>query len=429
MSNIHILDELDARGLLQDVSHREELAKLLSSQSISLYAGYDPTAPSLHVGHLIPTIMLARMQKAGHRPIAVVGGATGMIGDPSGKSDERQLLDRDTLAANCEGLRRQLSCFLDFEDKQRGALLVNNADWFQSIGFIDFLRDIGKLLTVNYMTAKDSVRSRLEDREQGISYTEFSYMLLQAYDFVHLAEHYGCRLQVGGSDQWGNITAGTELQRKLGRPPLYALTGPLLLDSTGEKMGKTSTGSRIWLDPAKTSPYAFYQYWLNINDADVDRFLRIFSWRSLDEIAEIVAAHAQAQHLREGQRVLAEDFTTWVHGAEATRRAISASRVMFGGSLEDLTDADLEPLRADLPSSTLARDALAAGIDLVDLLVQTELATSKGAARRLIQGGGVYVNNLRVTDPATRLTTHDLGTESMMILRAGKKSYHLVSVA
>lgn len=425
---MHILDELEARGLLRDVTHREQLTKLMADEIVTVYVGYDPTAQSLHIGSLIPTIILARLQRAGHRPIALVGGATGMIGDPSGKSDERKLLDPDTLARNAEALAGQLRTFLDFDDGPTGALMLNNTEWFSSIGYIDFLRDIGKLLTVNYMMAKDSVRSRLEDREQGISYTEFSYMLLQGYDFVHLAEHYGCRLQAGGSDQWGNITAGTEMQRKLGRPPIYGFTGPLLLDASGQKMGKTSAGEAVWLDPERTSPYAMYQYWLNTSDDDVERFLKIFSWKSLDEIAEIVAEHAEAPHKRVGQRALAEEFTAWVHGDEALRRAVAASQVMFGGSLDELTDADLTPLLSDVPSSTLPRTTLTEGIELLALLVQTKLAQSKGAARRLVQGGGVYVNNVRVSDPKKTLSTEDLGTESMMVLRAGRRKYHLVSV-
>lgn len=422
-----ILDDLQARGLLQDVSHRDELAALLARETVTVYAGYDPTAKSLHVGNLVPTVMLARLQRAGHRPIALVGGATGMIGDPTGKSDERNLLDTDTLEANAAAIRKQLERFFEFGSSANGAMMANNADWFREIGYLAFLRDVGKLLTVNYMTAKDSVKSRLEDRASGISYTEFSYMLLQAYDFVHLAEVHGCRLQVGGSDQWGNITAGIELQRKMGRQPIYGLTGPLLLDASGEKMGKTASGLRIWLDPEMTSPYAFYQYWLNTEDADVERLLKIFSWKSLDEIAELVREHARAPESRLGQRVLAEDFTTWVHGPEATRSAIAASQVMFGGSLENLTDADLRPLLADIPSTSISHAQLAAGIPFLDLLAQTKLAASKGAARRLVQGGGAYINNVRIGDPEKILTLEDLGTESMIVLRAGKKSYHIVS--
>ncbi len=424
-----ILEELKARGLVQATTDEAELAKALDSGCVPFYAGYDPTATSLHIGSLVPTTLLARLQKAGHKPIILVGGATGMIGDPSGRSDERSLLDADTLAENLAGNRRQLEPFVEFSDAANGAMVVNNADWFASIGYIDFLRDVGKHLTVNYMTAKDSVKSRLNDRDQGISYTEFSYMLLQAYDFAHLAKHHGCRLQVGGSDQWGNITAGIELARKMnGQSGLFGLTAPLLLDSKGEKMGKTSKGTRIWLDPARTSPYAFYQYWLNAEDADVDRFLRMFSWRTLEEIAALVAAHTESPHQRLGQKALAEDLTTWVHGADALRRAQAASQVMFGGTLEDLSDADLEPLLADLPSSQISRSQLDEGIELCDLLHSTALAKSKGEARRLVAGGGVYVNNIRENDPTRQLGASDLGTETMIVVRSGKKNYHIVRV-
>ncbi|RMH40765.1 MAG: tyrosine--tRNA ligase [Deltaproteobacteria bacterium] len=422
-----VLAELDARGLLQDVSGRDELDALLASEPVPFYAGYDPTGTSLHVGSLVPIVVQWRLQQAGHKPIVLVGGATGMIGDPSGRSDERALLDRETIAANVDAIRAQLSKFLRFDDSPSGAIMVDNYDWFARIGFIDFLRDVGKHLTVNYMIAKDSVRSRLEDRDQGISFTEFSYMLLQAYDFVVLARRYGCRLQVGGSDQWGNITAGIELARKLGDvPKLFGLTAPLLVDADGNKMGKTAAGTRIWLDPARTSPYAFYQYWLNQDDRDVDRLLRMFSPRPLTEIADLVTEHARAPHERRAQRALAEDVTAFVHGADAARRAAAASAVMFGGSLDELTDADLDALRADVPATTVPRVELERGIPLVELLVRTGLASSKGAARRLVTGGGVYLNNRRVADPARTVGLTDLATETTLILRAGKKTYHLV---
>ncbi len=424
-----LLDELDARGQLQDVSDRDALGELLDRERVSLYAGYDPSGSSLHIGSLVPTALLARFQRAGHKPIVLVGGATGMIGDPSGKSEERSLLDVDALDANVDALKNQLSKYIEFGKRATDAVMVNNYDWTAPLSYLDFLRDVGKHLTVNYMTGKESVRARLEDRDQGISYTEFSYMLLQAYDFHVLARDHGCRLQVGGSDQYGNITAGIELHRKLGgEHRLFGMTAPLLLDSSGKKMGKTAAGTRMWLDPELTSPYAFYQYWLNTDDADVPRFLKLFSQRDLAEIEAITTAHAETPHKREGQRTLASDVTTWVHGADALRRAIAASQVMFGGSLDELSDADLEPLLADVPSSTLTRAELEQGIDLVEMLANTELAKSKGAARRLVTGGGVYVNNVRANDPARTLTTDDLGTETMMILRAGKKNYHIVRV-
>ncbi|HET6611285.1 MAG TPA: tyrosine--tRNA ligase [Kofleriaceae bacterium] len=421
-----ILDDLEARGLVADSTDPDALRDLLDSGPIAAYCGIDPTSDSLHLGHLVSVSVMARLQRAGHKPIAVVGGATGMIGDPSGKSAERVLLDGDTLARNVAGIRGQLSRFLQFGDGPTDALLVNNADWLSPMSVLAFLRDVGKLITVNYMMAKESVKARIEDREQGLSYTEFSYMLLQAYDFVHLAEAHGCRLQIGGTDQWGNITCGIEVQRKLGRSPLAGLVFPLLLDASGQKMGKTAAGQQIWLDPQRTSPYAFYQYFLNVADADVGRLLRIFSQKSLDEIAAIETAHAGDPGKREGQRALAEEITGWVHGAGATRRAIAASGVMFGGALDDLTDEDLEPLLGDVPSTEVARDSLAGGIRLVDALADVGLAKSKGAARRLVAGGGVYVNNQRVSDPELLLTTESLATATMLILRAGKKSYHIL---
>ncbi|MCK5798738.1 MAG: tyrosine--tRNA ligase [Deltaproteobacteria bacterium] len=423
-----IFAELTWRGLIHQSTDDGFLPGWLTSGMRTLYAGFDPTADSLHVGHMLPLLNLRRFQRAGHRPIALVGGATGMIGDPSGKSEERNLLSVEVLQANIESIRGQMQGFLDFDAGDSSAVLANNFDWKKGFSYLDFLRDIGKNFPVNVMLAKDSVKGRLERTDGGLSYTEFSYMLLQAYDFVHLAKNHDCRLQVGGSDQWGNITAGNELSRKLGGPQLYGLTAPLLLDAQGEKMGKTASGQRIWLDPKLTSPYAFYQYWLNVEDADVDRLLKIFSRRTLEEIDAIVKAHAEAPHKRAGQRALAEDLTTWVHGAQALRRAIAASQVMFGGSLVELSDADLEPLLADVPSSELSRNELDSGVALLDLLVNTKLAASKGAARRLVQGGGVYVNNERVGDVNLRLEAQHLGTETMIVLRSGKKSYHVVRV-
>jgi tyrosyl-tRNA synthetase len=425
---LEILRDLEDRGLLADCTARDELAHLLNHERVSFYIGFDPTGTSLHVGNLVQIVTMARLQRAGHRPFALVGGATGMVGDPSGKSEERNLLDKDTLEKNVAAIRDQLARFLDFGDGPSGAVMVNNHDWFAPIGYLEFLRDIGKHITVNYMMAKESVRARLEDRDQGISYTEFSYMLLQAYDFVALARDRGCKLQVGGSDQWGNITAGIELYRKLEGGQLFGLTTKLLLDSRGQKMGKTAAGTRVWLDPQQTSPYAFYQYWLNVEDVDTARLLRIFSSRSLEEIATIEASHGAAPQQRLAQRTLAEDVTTLVHGKIATERAERATRVMFGGSLESLRDEDLEPLLLDVPSTALPKDELARGIDLVDLLARTGLAPSKGAARRLVTGGGIYVNNVRVTDAAASVALGDLATETMLVLRSGKKSYHLVRV-
>jgi tyrosyl-tRNA synthetase len=423
---MHILDELEARGLLADVTDRAGLTELLSRGPVTFYVGYDPTSPSLHVGNLVPVILQVRLQRAGHKPIVLVGGATGMVGDPSGKSAERNLLSDEEIERNLAGIRGQLSRFLDFNDGPTGAVMVNNADWTRNIGYLEFLRDVGKYLTINYMMAKDSVRTRLES-EAGISYTEFSYMLLQAYDFVHLSKTYGCRLQAGGSDQYGNITAGCELSRKMGGPQLYGLTAPLLLDSSGQKMGKTSTGERVWLDPARTSPYAFYQYWLNVTDEDVPRLLRLFSLRSLEEIEDILRAHDADRSQRIAQRELARGMTSWVHGEGELARVEEASRVMFGGSLDGVQESTLTLLAQVVPVVEITRAELEAGIGIVDLLSRT-VADSKGAARRLVQQGGAYVNNVRIGSVDHKVTMVDLVTPTMFVVRGGRKDYRLVRV-
>ena len=421
-----ILDELEARGLVANVTDRAGLAALLSKSPVTFYCGYDPTASSLHVGNLVPLVVQARLQRDGHKPIVLVGGATGMVGDPSGKSAERNLLDDAELEANVLGIRKQLERFLDFGSGANAAKIVNNADWTRGVGYLEFLRDVGKYLTVNYMMAKDSVRSRLEG-EAGISYTEFSYMLLQAFDFVHLSKAHGCRLQVGGSDQYGNITAGCELSRKMGGPQLFGLTQPLLLDSEGQKMGKTSTGERVWLDPDRTSPYAFYQYWLNVTDGDVQRFLKLFSSRNLGEIDELVRSHDADRSQRVAQRELARSLTAWVHGEREVARIEEASRVMFGGSLDGVREDTLTLLAQVVPIVEIARTDLAAGIGIVDLLSRT-VAESKSAARRLVQQGGAYVNNVRVSDVEHKVSTGDLVTPTMLVVRGGRKDYRLVRV-
>ena len=421
-----ILDELDARGLIADVTDRDGLAALLASEIVTVYAGYDPTSPSLHIGNLMPTILLRRFQRAGHRPIVLVGGATGMIGDPSGRSSERNLMDDETLAVNLAGIRSQLSRLLDFDDSKTGAIMTNNADWTRGVGFLEFLRDYGKHLTINYMLAKDSVASRISS-EAGISYTEFSYMLLQAFDFVQLQRLHGCRLQVGGSDQYGNITAGCELQHKLRGPRLFGLVAPLLLDPSGAKMGKTSTGERIWLDPERTSPYAFYQYWLNRSDDETPALLRLFSLRPLAEIEELIHDHDRDRTRRGAQRELARTLTAWIHGGDIVPRVEVASRVMFGDSLDGLTDADLGVLAGTVPTVDVARSELATGVGIVDLLTRT-VADSKGAARRLITQGGAYINNQRVTEVEHQVTLAHLATETMLVVRGGKKDYCLVRV-
>ncbi|HEY3806058.1 MAG TPA: tyrosine--tRNA ligase [Kofleriaceae bacterium] len=421
-----VLDELDARGLFASCTDRTGLAELLASHApVTAYAGYDPTSPSLHVGNLVPTILLKRLQLAGHRPIIVVGGATGMIGDPSGKSEERNLLDAATLATNVAGIRAQLGKLLDFEPGPTGAQLANNYDWTVGISYLEFLRDVGKHLTVNYMTAKDSVSARLES-DSGISYTEFSYMLLQAFDFVHLAESHGCRLQVGGNDQYGNITAGCELQRKLGRTQLFGWTAPLLLDSSGQKMGKTASGEKIWLDAARTTPFAFYQYWLNTTDDDAPRFLRMFSLEPIARIDALLAGHDADRSKRLAQRELARAMTSWVHGADSIAQIESASGEIFGGDISKLGDAELEAMSGTIPSIEIPRSELEAGIALIDLLVRAGLEDSKSAARRQITQGGASVNNVVITDVTKKVAIADLLTPTRLVLRKGRKQYRIV---
>ena len=420
-----IVDELEARGLYANCTDRAGLTELLArEQPVSAYAGYDPTSESLHVGNLVPTILLKRLQLAGHRPIIVVGGATGMIGDPSGKSDERNLLDDATLAKNLAGIRAQLSRLLDFDDARTGALMTNNADWTRGVGYLEFLRDIGKHLTINYMMAKDSVKSRLEG-ENGISYTEFSYMLLQAFDFVELSKRHDCRLQVGGNDQYGNITAGCELQRKLGRPSIFGFTAPLLLDSTGQKMGKTSTGERIWLDAARTPPFEFYKYWFNVSDEAGPRLLRMFSLRPLAELEELIRTHEGDRAKRLAQRELAHAMTSWVHGTEALSRVEWANGVFATGTLDGLSSEELSRLAETIPTIDLPRAELTAGIGIVDLIART-VAKSKTDARTKITQGGAYVNNVRIDDLKHTVTLEHFAEQRLLLVRGGKKDLRLV---
>jgi tyrosyl-tRNA synthetase len=421
-----ILDELEARGLFANCTDRAGLAELLAKNApVSIYAGYDPTASSLHVGNLVPTILLKRLQLAGHRPVIVVGGATGMIGDPSGKSDERNLLDEATLATNLAGIRDQLSRLLDFESASIGALMTNNADWTRGISYLEFLRDVGKHLTINYMMAKDSVKSRLEG-ESGISYTEFSYMLLQAFDFVELAKPpINCRVQVGGNDQYGNITAGTELQRKLGRPQLFGLTAPLLLDSSGQKMGKSATGERIWLDAERTKPFEFYQYWFTRTDEEAPRLAKMFSLKPLAELDELLAAHDQDRAKRMAQRELARAMTAWVHGDAAVEQVEWANQVFTTGTLDGLSPDELARLAKTIPTVDIPRANLTAGISIVDLVAAT-VAKSKTEARTKIQQGGAYVNNVRVQDIKQMITLDQFAAQLLLLVRGGKKDLRLV---
>ncbi len=418
-----LLQELSARGMVEQITNEAGLEELLSKPGAAMYIGFDPTADSLHVGHLLPAVTLARFQRAGHRPIALVGGATGMIGDPSGRSAERNLISVEEVEANSEGIRRQLAHFVSFEGESP-AIMVNNAEWTVGVSYLDWLRDVGKYFTVNYMLAKESVRRRLEDREHGISYTEFSYMLLQANDFLQLYDRHGCRIQGGGRDQWGNITAGADLVRRRRSTEVFGITFPLLTTSSGEKFGK-SAGNAIWLDPEKTSPYQFYQYWIRSDDRDVERYLKVFTFLSLDEIGAVVAEHQQNPDRRTGQRKLAEELTRLVHGDQGVNTALRASEVLFGKEIDGFSDRDLSDIFADVPSFQLTRGELQQGLRMSEALVRAGAFKSRGEATRAIKGGGIYLNNRKVTDIGKTLGERDLASESMLVLRSGKKNYFL----
>ena len=419
-----IFSELQWRGLIHQTTADDTLQDWLNSGMKTVYAGFDPTADSLHVGSLLPLMMLRRFQKAGHRPIAIVGGATGMIGDPSGKSAERNLLSEEQLQANITGIEAQMRQILDFESGDTSAVLVNNNDWMKEFSYTAFLRDVGKNFPVSVMMAKDSVKTRLGS-DAGLSYTEFSYMLLQAYDFVHLNQKYDCELQIGGSDQWGNVTAGIDLGRRMLSKQLYGITCPLLTKSDGAKMGKTESGA-IWLSPERTSPYEFYQYWIRVDDEDVGMCLRFLTELSEEEIKVLDAARAAAPHERASQKQLAESITRLIHGQAGLDKALQATAILFGAEIENLSDSELQQIFADVPSVTLDAARLNEGIGIVDALVEAGLAKSKGEARRTVDGGGGYVNNHRVESVDRSLTRADLASETVIVLRSGKKKYALV---
>ncbi|OFZ77739.1 MAG: tyrosine--tRNA ligase [Bdellovibrionales bacterium RIFOXYD1_FULL_53_11] len=420
-----LFGDLQARGLVKQVTD-ESLDAVLSQKKITLYCGFDPTSDSLHIGSLLPLLTLRRFQQAGHRVIAVVGGATGMIGDPSGKQSERTLMNDTELRKNIEGVRATISRFLDLQGANP-ALVLDNMAW-SGMTLVEFLRDVGKHFTVNYMMAKESVRSRLEDREHGISFTEFSYMLLQAHDFLHLHKKYGCTLQIGGSDQWGNITAGTDLVRKCGGTEVYGMTFPLVTKADGTKFGKTESGT-IWLDAARTSPYRFYQYLLQTTDADAGAMLGFFSFHPPERIQQLEAATRATPEKREAQIALAGELTGLVHGREALRRAEKASLALFGSEIRDLDAGTLGEVFAGAPSTSKPRAAVEGGWALVDALAETGLCQSKGMARKDIAGGGVYINNERVTDQARVLGACDVLAGGFIVLRKGKKTYHLVRLS
>jgi tyrosyl-tRNA synthetase len=430
---IDFFNDLQWRGLIHQTTDDARIGAWLAEKPRTIYVGFDPTADSLHVGSLTGLVTLRRFQKAGHRPIAVVGGATGMIGDPSGKSAERNLLTKEQLAANIAGMAAQMRRFLNFENGQTPALLVNNFDWTAPWSYLEFLRDIGKNFPVNVMLTKDSVKSRLgrgdeSDASAGMSYTEFSYMLLQAYDFVHLHDTYACEVQAGGSDQWGNITAGIDLGRRMRGAQLFGITWPLLTKSDGTKMGKTETGA-VWLAAERTSPYAFYQYWINVDDADAGTCLRRLTELSRDEIESLDAARATDPAKRESQRRLAENLTQLVHGDTGLATAQRATEIFFGAEVSQLSDTELAQIFADVPSKQLPRATLDAGLPILDALCEAGLTASKGESRRTVSQGGAYINNRRVDDIDRKLTADDLASETVVVLRAGKKKYALLRFA
>ena len=424
---MNIIEELEWRGLLADCTDRIALTERLSRGPIALYCGFDPTADSLHVGNLVPLFALRRFQRAGHRPIVLAGGATGMVGDPSGKSTERNLLTPEHLAHNIAFIKEQLVKFLDFEAPDNAALLVNNADWIAPISFLDFLRDVGKHITVNQMVAKDSVRSRMEDRESGISFTEFSYMLLQGYDFYHLRKAFECELQVGATDQWGNITVGTELTRKKLGATVWGLTFPLLTKSDGTKYGKSADGA-IFLDPKRTSPYRFYQFFMQTEDADVVKLLKTLTFVSREDITTLEAEVKSNPGARAAQKRLARELTTLVHGEQATLDAQRASEILFGGGLEGIGESVFNDVAGEVPTKDIEKARLeGVGLPLVELLVHAGLSQSKGQARKDVEGGGVSVNNIREANFQRAVTTSDLLFGKHVLLRKGKRNYAVVT--
>jgi tyrosyl-tRNA synthetase len=423
---VSILEELKWRGLVADCTDAAELAKKISAP-MTLYCGFDPTADTLHVGNLVPLLALRRFQLLGHHPIALAGGATGMVGDPSGKTQERQLLTREILDRNIAAVKEQLCRLLDFDTKINPARLVDNSSWIAPVSFLDFLRDIGKHFSVNQMVAKESVRARMEDREAGISYTEFSYMLLQAFDFYVLCRDCNCELQIGGSDQWGNITAGIDLTRKKLGKPVYGLTLPLITNADGSKFGKTVAGA-VWLDPKRTSVYKFYQFWINTDDRDVIRYLKFFTFLSKEEIEALEKKHVENPGSREAHRALARAVTDLIHGANATAEAIRASEILFGGELKGIAEGTFNEIVGEVPTKEIEKSKLeGAGLPLVELLVHTGLCPSKGQARKDIEGGGVNVNNVREASATRAVTTNDLLFGRHLLLRKGKKNYVVVT--
>ena len=423
-----IIEELEWRGLVSDCTDQEALTQRLAKGTVTLYCGFDPTADSLHVGNLVPLLALRRFQQFGHKPIIVAGGATGSIGDPSGKSAERQLLTHEQLKANIEGVKKQLAGFLEFDGEANAALLVDNADWTAPLSFLDVLRDVGKHFKVNAMVAKESVRARMEDRDVGISYTEFSYMILQALDFHHLCVQHECELQIGGSDQWGNITAGIDLIHRRQNRQAFGLTLPLITNADGSKFGKTEAGA-VWLDVARTSIYQFYQYWVRVDDRDVVRYLNFFTFLHRDDVEALARQHSEQPQARIAHKALAKEVTALAHGEAAANEAIRASEILFGGELDGITEATFQEIAGEVPTHEIKLDRFGGeGLWLPELLHEAGLAQSRGQARKDVKGGGVYVNNRRTDDEQHKLQSGDLLFGKYLLLRRGKRNYAVVLV-
>jgi tyrosyl-tRNA synthetase len=429
---MNFVEELKWRGMIHDIMPGTE--ELLNKEKTSGYIGFDPTADSLHIGHMVQVMLLVHFQRAGHTPIALVGGATGMIGDPSGKSEERNLLDEAALRKNQEAIKKQLSKFLDFQsEKSNKALMVNNWDWMKNYSFLDFIREIGKHITVNYMMSKDSVKKRIgSEAKEGMSFTEFSYQLVQGTDFLHLYNNYNCRLQMGGSDQWGNIVTGTELIRRKAGGEAYSLTCPLITKSDGTKFGKTESGN-IWLDPDKTTPYQFYQFWLNVSDEDAAKYIKIFTTLGQKEIEEIISVHSNAPHERLLQKRLSEEVTVMVHSRDDFEGVVEASQILFGKgtteSLKKMGESTFLSVFEGVPVFDVKMEILRAGVTLADLLVDhSQVFASKGELRRLVQGGGLSMNKEKIENPDMDVTPDTLLNNKYLLVQKGKKNYYLIRV-
>jgi len=427
---MNFVDELRWRGMVHDIMPGTE--EMLEKEMTAGYIGFDPTADSLHIGHMVQVMLLVHFQRAGHIPVALVGGATGMIGDPSGRSEERNLLDESTLRRNQEGIKKQLSKFLDFgSGKKNRAVMVNNYDWMKEFSFLEFIRQIGKHITVNYMMSKDSVKKRLgSDSREGMSFTEFSYQLVQGYDFLHLYNEIGCKLQMGGSDQWGNIVTGTELIRRKTGGEAFALTCPLITKSDGTKFGKTESGN-VWLDPEKTSPYKFYQFWLNVSDEDAARYIKIFTLIGRDEIEKLITEHNNSPHERILQKRLAEEVTVMVHSRDDYQLAVEASQILFGkgttATLRKMNESTFLSVFEGVPAFDISRNLLVNGVSFTALCAEhTQVFSSKGELRRMVQGGAVSLNKEKINDPDTVIVQNQLLNDKYLLIQRGKKNYYLI---